>query len=316
MRPFQTVPKKNENEPRKFALFFTGSFYRHTPWTRTNLFLLRYKRTTIRQTHTSIRKIAMGNAQSNRNPSSVSQCCHGQTHTFSLESYVKLRRKRKTEKDDAFYESSLDLITQSLQKPIPYKGKKKRRTKWERNIKIYKQDKYNSTNNFKLNQNQNYSFSTLITFSSFSISVWISCNLLLSSFISSFNFFTTFQLANVVGAPCLIISTIVAICSRTTEICIWILTIKFSVFWYPRERMIAWIQTMLIRRDLDMDTSSRTDRGAGTSRFGHGNISVGIYDGPPKRGTSECFIPHICIPQEETQRRHCFRPYRAEDWCV
>ena len=97
----------------------------------------------------------MGNAQSNRNPSSVSQYFHAQTHTFSLESYFKHRRKRETEKeeDDAFYESSLDLLRQSLQKPIPYKGKKKRRTKWERNIKIYKQYKYNSTNNSKLNQN-------------------------------------------------------------------------------------------------------------------------------------------------------------------
>ena len=95
----------------------------------------------------------MGNAQSNRNPSSVSQCFDPQTHTFSFESYFKLRRKRETEKDDAFYESSLDLLRQSLQKPIPYKGKKKRRTKWERNIKICKQYKYNSTNNFKVNQN-------------------------------------------------------------------------------------------------------------------------------------------------------------------
>jgi len=34
--------------------------------------------------------------------------------------------------------------------------------------------------------------------------------------------FFIFQLANVVGAPCLIISTVVAICSFTAEICIWI----------------------------------------------------------------------------------------------
>ncbi len=82
----------------------------------------------------------MGNAQSNRNLSSVSQCFDPQTHTFSFESYFKHRRKRETEKeeDDAFYESSLDLLTQSLQKPIPYKGKTKRWTKWERNLKMYR----------------------------------------------------------------------------------------------------------------------------------------------------------------------------------
>ena len=82
----------------------------------------------------------MGNAQSNRNPSSVSQCFDPQTHTFSFESYFKHRRKRETEKeeDDAFYESSLELLTQSLQKPIPYKGKRKRRTKRDRNIKMYR----------------------------------------------------------------------------------------------------------------------------------------------------------------------------------
>ena len=42
----------------------------------------------------------MGNAQSNRNPSSVSQCFNPQTHTFSLEIYFKLRRKRESEKEE------------------------------------------------------------------------------------------------------------------------------------------------------------------------------------------------------------------------
>ncbi len=52
------------------------------------------------------------------NPSSLSQCFDPLTHAFSLESDFKLKRKRETEKEDAFYESSLDLLTQSLKKPI------------------------------------------------------------------------------------------------------------------------------------------------------------------------------------------------------
>ena len=54
---------------------------------------------------------------------------------FSLDSYFKLRRKREIEKqeDDVFYETSIELLTQS-----PEKRKRRRRASWERNLKMYR----------------------------------------------------------------------------------------------------------------------------------------------------------------------------------
>jgi len=77
----------------------------------------------------------MGNTQSNRNPSSVSQCFDPVTHEFSLDSYFKLRRKREIEKqeDDVFYETSIEFLTQS-----PEKRKRRRRASWERNLNMYR----------------------------------------------------------------------------------------------------------------------------------------------------------------------------------
>lgn len=77
----------------------------------------------------------MGNTQSNRNPSSMSQCFDPVTHEFSLDSYFRLKREREIEKqeDDFFYETSIELLTQS-----PEKQKRRRRTSWERNLKIYR----------------------------------------------------------------------------------------------------------------------------------------------------------------------------------
>ena len=54
---------------------------------------------------------------------------------FSLDNYFKLRRKREIEKqeEDFFYETSIELLTQS-----PEKRKRKRRASWERNLKLYR----------------------------------------------------------------------------------------------------------------------------------------------------------------------------------
>ena len=77
----------------------------------------------------------MGNTQSNRNPSSMLQCFDPVTYEFSLDSYFKLRRKREIEKQekDFFYETSIELFTQS-----PEKRKRRRRASWERNLKMYR----------------------------------------------------------------------------------------------------------------------------------------------------------------------------------
>jgi len=54
---------------------------------------------------------------------------------FSLDSYFKLRRKREIEKqeDDVFYDTSIELLTQS-----PEKRKRRRRASWERKLKMYR----------------------------------------------------------------------------------------------------------------------------------------------------------------------------------
>jgi len=54
---------------------------------------------------------------------------------FSLDRYFKLRRKREIEKqdDDVFYETSIELLTQS-----PEKRKRRRRASWERNLEMYR----------------------------------------------------------------------------------------------------------------------------------------------------------------------------------
>jgi len=119
VRPFHTVARKRERTCEVRSRFYSFVLLPHTLNENEPLsFALLTEKHPRKTKHSPNSHITMGNTQPNRNPSSVSQCFDSVTHEFSLDSYFKLRRKREIEKqeDDVFYETSIELHTQSPEK--------------------------------------------------------------------------------------------------------------------------------------------------------------------------------------------------------